>query len=194
MKPGRMVIAGGTGFLGRALAAYFSARHWDVVVLGRSAPSRGLNGRFAQWSSSTLGSWTDELDGTEVVVNLTGKSVNCRYNGKNRDQILNSRVQSTRVLGEAILQCKQPPRVWLNASTATIYKHTFGEAWDETGEIGATPAARDEFSVQVALAWEDELAKARTPHTRKIALRTAMVLGEAETVCSLFCAAWCGLD
>jgi len=120
------------------------------------------------------------LEGATAVINLAGRSVNCRYNPANRRLIMESRVFSTRVLGEAIAQCKQPPRVWLNSSTATIYKHTFGPAWDEGGEIGGTPEAKDEFSVEVATAWEQELNKARVPHTRKIAMRSAMVMGNRK--------------
>jgi uncharacterized protein (TIGR01777 family) len=108
---------------------------------------------------------------------LTGRSVNCRYTTRNRREILDSRVDSTRIIGEAIRRCSQPPQVWLNASTATIYRHTFGEAWDEAGEIAATPEAKDQFSVDVAQAWEDEFAKAPTAKTRKVTLRMAMVLG-----------------
>jgi uncharacterized protein len=120
------------------------------------------------------------LDGAEAVINLTGRTVNCRYNAKNRREIMDSRVNSTRAIGEAIAKCAQPPRVWLNASTATIYKHTFGPAHDENGEIGATCEAQDEFSIEVARAWERTLDEARTPGTRKVALRAAMVLGTGE--------------
>jgi hypothetical protein len=103
--------------------------------------------------------------------------VYCRYHARHRKLIIISRVDSTRVLGEAMAGCARPPRVWLNASTATIYKHTYGPAWDERGEIGATPEAKDAFSVEVARAWERTFTEARTPGTRKVALRTAMVLG-----------------
>src|SRR5207245_868922 len=114
-----------------------------------------------------------------ALINLAGRSVNCRYNARNRREILESRVQSTRVLGEAISRCRQPPRVWLNASTATIYKHTFDREMDEaTGEIGATPEAKDAFSIEVAKAWEKTFFEAPTPDTRKVALRTAMVFAE----------------
>jgi uncharacterized protein len=117
-----------------------------------------------------------ELDGAGALINLAGRSVNCRYNEHNRREILESRVESTRVLGEAIARCNTPPPVWLNASTATIYKHTFDREMDEaTGEIGATPEAKDAFSIEVAQAWEQTLDKAPTPSTRKVALRTAMI-------------------
>jgi len=115
------------------------------------------------------------------MVNLAGRSVNCRYTAANRRSILDSRVVPTRVLGEAIGQCAQPPRVWLNSSTATIYKRSFDRAMDEaTGEIGATPEAKDAFSVEIARAWEGALERAHTPGTRKVALRTALVLGPGE--------------
>ena len=111
------------------------------------------------------------------MINLTGRSVNCRYNARHRQEILNSRVESTRVLGEAISRCAQAPEVWLNASTATVYRHTFGDPWDETGETEATAEAKDRFSVEVAWAWERALKEAATPRTRKVVLRMAMVLG-----------------
>jgi uncharacterized protein (TIGR01777 family) len=106
--------------------------------------------------------------------------VDCRYTARNRREILQSRVESTRAIAGAIGRCKMPPAVWLNASTATIYKHTFGPAWDEAGEVAATREAKDEFSIEVARAWEEELNGAQTPDTRKIALRMAMVLGSSK--------------
>ena len=114
------------------------------------------------------------------MINLAGRSVNCRYHEENRRLIMESRIRSTQVLGEAIRRCKQAPRVWLNSSTATIYKHTYGAAWDEGGETGGTPEAKDEFSVRVAAEWEKALNEAQTPGTRKVALRAAMVLGRDE--------------
>lgn len=180
MNDGRIVIAGGAGFLGRVVAKYFSAKGREVVVLTRSPKGNVDGGREVEWDAETLGRWAQELDGAEAVINLTGRTVNCRYNAKNRREIMDSRVNSTRVIGEAIGKCAKPPRVWLNASTATIYKHTFGPAHDENGEIGATLEAQDEFSIDVARAWERTLEDAKTPATRKVALRAAMVLGTGE--------------
>lgn len=120
------------------------------------------------------------MEGSAAVINLCGRSVDCRYNEANRRLILESRVLSTRVLGEAIGQCAEPPAVWLNASTATIYKHSFDREMDEAGEIAVDKDARDEFSVEVAQAWEGALHQARTPVTRKIALRMSMVFGQME--------------
>jgi uncharacterized protein (TIGR01777 family) len=173
----RMIIAGGSGFLGQALATHFVDAEWDVVILTRSPGQTGLVARQLGWDACTLGDWVEELEGSAAVINVTGKSVNCRYHARNRKEILESRVNSTRILGEAIGRCAQPPQVWLNASTATIYKHTFGAAWDEAGDIAETPEAKDGFSVEVAGAWEKALNEARTPRTRKVALRMAMVLG-----------------
>ena len=123
-----------------------------------------------------MGEWARELDGAGMLINLAGRSVDCRYHARNRRLIWDSRVNSTRVLGEAIAGCVRPPRAWLNSSTATIYKHSFDRAMDEAGEIGATPEAKDAFSVEVAQAWEQAFSAARTPATRKVALRMAMVL------------------
>lgn len=173
----RIIVAGGSGFLGRALAAHFLNHGWEVVILTRSpSQTRGVVREFA-WDARTVSSWQSELEGADAVINLTGKSVDCRYTARNRSEILESRVNSTRALGKAISRCIHPPRVWLNASTATIYKHTLDEPWDERGEIGATPEAKDAFSVEVATAWELSLEEAQTPRTRKIAMRMAMVLG-----------------
>ena len=176
-KTKRIVLAGGSGFLGRALTAHFGKAGWDVVILTRSPHGTGDQVRELTWDTRTAGPWQTEVEGATAVVNLTGKSVNCRYTARNRKEILESRVNSTRVLGEAIARSHPPPQVWLNASTATIYRHTFGPAWDESGEIGSTPEAKDAFSVEVARAWEQALEEAPTPGTRKIAMRMTMVLG-----------------
>lgn len=171
----RMVIAGGSGFLGRLVEKYFLALGWEVIVLSRRPRARDV-----YWDGRSIGEWAKTLNGAEAIINLAGRSVNCRYGPKNRQEILESRVESTRAIGEAIAKCSTPPRVWLNASTATIYRHTFGAPWGEDGEIGGAPEVKDEFSIEVARAWERELDLARTPGTRKVALRAAMVLGTGQ--------------
>lgn len=207
----KIILAGGSGFLGQALASYFQARGFQIIVLSRSprcrsrgeetlikastreflkdqslltsAPTDKISAptyKEVGWDACTPGAWTNELETALAVVNLTGKSVNCRYNARNRREILDSRVNSTHVLGEAIVRCKAPPRLWLNASTATVYKHTFGPAWDENGQTEASAEAKDRFSVEVAWAWEKALNDAVTPATRKIPLRLAMVLGQGQ--------------
>ncbi|MBE0539761.1 MAG: TIGR01777 family protein [Verrucomicrobia bacterium] len=177
MKPRRIILAGGSGFLGQALARHYLASGLEVVSLTRTPQPASSGVRQIAWDGRTLGLWARELEAAEAVINLAGRSVNCRYHERNRRVILESRLNPTRVLGEAINQCAKPPCVWLNSSTATIYKHNFGPAWDESGEIGGTPEAKDEFSVAVATAWEQAFDEAETPNTRKIALRSAMVLG-----------------
>src|SRR5437899_6399553 len=172
----RIVVAGGSGFIGGLLTDNLVARDNDIVVLTRSPQETARSIRQVRWDGHSLGDWARELEGAYALINLAGRSVNCRYNARNRREILESRVQSTKVLGDAIALSRQPPQVWLNASTATIYKHTFDRQMDEaTGEIGATPEAKDEFSIEVARAWEKTLYEAPTPVTRKVALRTAMV-------------------
>ena len=172
----RVVIAGGTGFIGTFLQERLAARDYDIVVLTRHPKPDQGRVRCAQWDARSTGDWTGELDGADAIINLTGRSVNCRYNQQNRREILASRVESTRVLGEAIARSRDPPPLWLNMSTATIYKHTFDRPMDEaTGIIEATPEAKDAFSIDVALAWEQTFNDAPTPATRKVAMRTAMV-------------------
>jgi uncharacterized protein (TIGR01777 family) len=171
----KIVIPGGTGHLGRILGESFRRSGDDVVVLSRNveAPAR-------LWDGRTLGGWAAEVDGADVVINLAGRSVDCRYGPKEREEILRSRIDSTRVLGEAIARAKHPPRLWLQASTATIYAHRYDAPNDEhTGILGGhEPGAPEEwnFSVDVARAWEQALDDARTPCTRKVKMRMAMVM------------------
>lgn len=174
----KLVLPGGSGFLGRMLIRHFAELGWEVVVLTRRPREALPMARAVSWDAATRGDWQREIDGATAIVNLTGRSVDCRYNARNRRAILNSRVESTRVLGQAIQRCAQAPAVWLNMSTATIYRHSLDREMDEaSGEIAATPEVKDAFSIQVAQAWEKELWQADTPSTRKVALRTAMVLG-----------------
>jgi uncharacterized protein len=181
MSDKRVILAGGSGFLGKVLSKYLTERGHEVIVLTRRPTPSAIS--EVLWDGQTLGPWAKQLNGTFAVINLAGRSVNCRYNERNRRLILDSRVDSTRVLGEAISRCTKPPTVWLNSSTATIYKHLLDRAIDERGEIEATPEAKDAFSVEVAQAWERTFEAAQTPATRKVALRMAMVLGtQAGTV------------
>jgi uncharacterized protein (TIGR01777 family) len=173
----KIIIAGGSGFLGTALARTFVARGDEVFVLTRSPQNRTDGVKEIAWDAKTLGDWASLVDGADVVLNLTGKSVDCRYTEKNRRLILGSRIDSTRVVGEAIARSKNPPRVWLNASSATYYKHDPAQPADESGPVGATAEAKDEFSIEVIRQWERALDEARTPNTRKVALRMTIVFG-----------------
>ena len=172
-----MILAGGSGFLGSALAKRFCERDYEVVVLTRAPRVRVDNIKELSWDGKRLGEWVKLVEGADAVINLTGRSVDCRYTAANRRVIVASRVDSTRVLGEAIARCAKPPRVWLNSSSATIYKHTFTTPMDEAREMGETPEAKDEFSVEVIRKWEQALEQASTPATHKVALRITMVFG-----------------
>ena len=176
----KLILAGGSGFLGAVLAEYFTARGMEIIILTRRPKQRADTTREVRWDGATAGDWLGELDGARALINLAGISVNCRYHARNRKLMLDSRLDSTRVLGEAMARCANPPPVWLNSSTATIYKHTFGPAWDEGGQIGGCAEAKDIFSVFVAIEWERVFNEAITPRTRKVALRSAMVLGHAK--------------
>lgn len=171
MKPPHLVIAGASGFLGRSAAQWFAHRGWAVTTLSRRDPQ--LPGtRHLSWDGRQLGAWVSELNGAEALLNFAGRSVNCRYHARNREEIKRSRVETTALLGRAIGCCVQPPRHWLNASTATIYRHAEDRPMNEReGELG------EGFSVDVARTWEAALFDADTPTTRKTALRTSMVLG-----------------
>jgi uncharacterized protein (TIGR01777 family) len=174
----KIIIAGGSGQVGNTLARDFTKRGDQVVILSRS--TKNENHPTINWDARTLGPWTSEIDGADVLINLAGRSVNCRYNAANRRAMIDSRVESTRVIGQAIAAAANPPRVWLQASTATIYAHRYDAPNDEfTGIIGGDePNAPDtwRFSIAVAKAWEAALAEIPTPRTRKVALRAAMTM------------------
>lgn len=171
MEKRKMVIAGGNGFLGNALEHHFSRLGYRVVVI-----SRGLKSGpdHVRWDARTVGSWARELEGADLLVNMAGRTVDCRYNEANKRDIIASRVESTRVLGEAVANCSRPPNVWLNSSTATIYEDTRGNQPANTEALGRVG---NDFSVNVAKAWEEAFAACPAPHTRKVALRTSIVLG-----------------
>lgn len=173
----KIIIAGGTGFLGKCLTEHFAAMGSQVVILSRTEKKPEGNISFAKWDGKSSGPWQQELDGAAAVINLAGKSVDCRYNEKNKKEITGSRVNSTLIIGKTIAACKIPPPLWMNASSATIYRHTEDRPMDEhTGEYGSG------FSVEVCHAWENALASCQTPSTRKVALRIAMVLSRNEGV------------
>jgi len=167
-----VVIFGANGFLGRYLCRHFVRRGREVVAVARSREGWSGDGMFLEWNGVDPGPWTLALEGAGLVINLAGRSVNCRYDEANRREILDSRVESTRCIGAAIADCRVPPAVWMNASTATWYRHAEdGPQGEWRGEPG------EGFSVEVARAWEEAFFGAATPAaTRKLALRTGMVL------------------
>ena len=174
----KIVMPGGSGQVGRILSRAFVADGHDVVVLSRNPVD--FPTRVVRWDAETVGGWAAEIDGADVVINLAGRSVNCRYSAANRRAILDSRVKSTRVVGEAIARAARPPGVWLQASTATIYAHRYDAPNDEaTGLIGGSePGAPGSwrFSIEVAKAWEEAADAAVAPATRKVLLRSAITL------------------
>ncbi|WP_312874714.1 epimerase [Actinomadura litoris] len=174
--PLKVVIPGGTGQVGTVLRSALAAVGHEVVVLTRRPAREGE----VRWDGETLGGWAREVDGADVVVNLAGRSVSCRYSPVTLREMMDSRVRSTRVVGEAIAAAARPPRVWLQMSTATVYAHRFDAPNDEgTGVIGGAEPGVPRYwaySVEIAKAWEREQELADTPSTRKVALRSAMVM------------------
>jgi uncharacterized protein len=234
MKHKKIVIAGGTGFMGQAMASYFGKEN-HVVILGRQSikdhnnnynealikAADGYNITYWRWDGRHVEKhWAQDIEGADIIINLAGKSVNCRYNKKNRQEIMDSRIDSTHTIGEAIRRAGTPPKLWINASSATIYCHSHDQPQDElTGTIsdnkndnmpysaidrlrrrwkkwvagtryGKTAAEYSsfdkDFSVQVCKQWEQTFFEQRTPFTRKIALRTAVTLGEGGVVVPYF--------
>ncbi|NNC89301.1 MAG: TIGR01777 family protein [Akkermansiaceae bacterium] len=179
----KIVIAGANGFLGRAAGRHLLEAGHEVVGLVRHAGGVAPGVREVAWDGATAGAWASELEDAGALINLAGRSVNCRYSARHRAEILASRVDSTRILGDAIALCRRGPELWINASTATVYRHAEDRPQGEYGgDIG------EGFSVQVALAWEKAFFGARVPgKVRKVALRTSLVLGrEKGTVFDYF--------
>jgi uncharacterized protein (TIGR01777 family) len=174
----KIVIPGGSGQVGTVLCRALTAQGHDCVVLSRSPSDEPWS--VVAWDGRTLGDWQREIDGADVLINMAGRSVNCRYHERNRKQILDSRVDSTRVLGQAVQACDAPPKVWLQASTATIYAHRYDAANDEaTGVLGTIePKMPDtwRFSFNVATAWEEAFNELDLPDTRKVLLRSAIIM------------------
>lgn len=169
----KIVIAAGTGFLGQALIRHFKQNAKEIVVLTRGKEKQEGNISYVHWNAKSLTGWEAALENADLLINLAGKSVDCRYNEANKREILLSRINSTKILNNAVLQCKNPPKHWLNSSTATIYRHSEDKQMDEyTGEIG------NDFSMNVAQSWEKAFFKTETLNTKKTALRTSIVLGK----------------
>ena len=168
----KIIIAGGTGFICTFLADYFVKSNNQVVILSRQQHLPKKNITYLQWDGKTLQDWALEIDGADVLINLAGKSVNCRYTEKNKREILDSRLHATRVLSEAVLKAQHPPKIWFNAASATIYRHAEDRPMDEfTGEIGS------DFSMDVCKAWEKSFYDLTLPETRKVILRMSITMG-----------------
>jgi uncharacterized protein len=178
IRPLRIVLPGGSGQVGTVVARHFHAQGHSVVVLTRTPAAAPW--KMVQWDAQTLGPWSAEFENADLVLNLTGRSVNCRYTPANRREIMESRTKSTRIVGEVIRRCARPPKIWMNASTATLYRHALDRPMDEaTGEFGGhEPGAPDtwRFSIDVVTSWENAFFTSPAPCTRKVALRSAVVM------------------
>ena len=194
MKNKKIIIAGGTGFIGQEMTKYFSEEN-QIIILTRqlkkvqnnrnhydSLHQHDLkNVQFLNWDGKTTGEWVKELNEADIIINLAGKTVNCRYTEKNKKEIFDSRTDAVKVIGKAIGQCTTPPKLWINASSATIYRHAEDRPQDEyTGEF------YDGFSVQVCKLWEKTFYEQTTPATRKVALRMAITLGPGGVLIPYF--------
>lgn len=169
----KLIIAAGTGFLGQVLVAHFKDKFDQIIILTRGKSKSIDSVKYVNWDAKTLSGWENELENASVLINLAGKSVDCRYTAANKKEIYDSRIDSTKILNEAVLTCKSPPKHWLNSSTSTIYRFSLDKQMDEvTGEIG------DDFSMNIAKSWEKVFFETETPKTLKTALRTSIVLGK----------------
>lgn len=167
----KIIIAGGSGFLGNALEKFFTERQNKVIILTRNPKKK--NDVF--WDARNIENWANELNNADVLINMTGKSVDCRYNEKNKKEILESRINSTKILQKAVENCQNPPKMWLNASSATIYVHAETQLMDEAnGIIG------DDFSMNICKSWEAAFFEKKNTNIRKVALRTSIVLGNED--------------
>jgi len=167
----KVVIAGGSGFLGEILTSHFANQEYKVTIVSRSKPTFKRNFDWLQWDGKTLGDWVNSLDGANILINLSGKSVNCRYTQKNKDLLVSSRIASTKILGEALQKIAVPPKVWINPSSATIFANNGVQSGEnEKQGIG--------FSQDLCRNWEKTLFESNTPKVRKIALRMGLVLDE----------------
>lgn len=169
----KLIIAAGTGFLGQVLVNHFKDQFEEIVILTRGNSKTIDRIKYVNWNARTFTGWEKELENATVLINMAGKSVDCRYTKANKKEILLSRIESTKILNKAVLNCQNPPKHWLNSSTATIYRFSLDKQMDEAGgEIG------NDFSINVALSWEKAFFKTKTPGTLKTALRTSIALGK----------------
>lgn len=174
-KFNKIVLAGGNGYLGQVLAKHYSGLAEEIIVLARKPKAKHDHIRTVVWDGKSEGTWAENLENADLLVNLCGKNVNCRYTAKNQKEIIDSRVIPTRLLNRVVERLVNPPKVWINITSATIYRHAEDHAQDEAnGEIGYG------FSIEVCKQWEASFFETSTPRTRKVALRMGIVLGNGD--------------
>lgn len=175
MRYNKIILAGGNGYLGQVIAGYYRNLATEIIILSRKAAPASGNIKTIFWNGFDEGEWKNALEGAELLINLCGKNVNCRYTKKNREEIISSRVNPTMLLGKTIAMLENPPELWINITSATIYRHAEDHPQDEeTGDIGYG------FSIDVCRQWEQAFFETKTLHTRKIALRMGIVLGRKD--------------
>lgn len=175
MKYDKIVLAGGNGYLGKVLQEYYKPMTREIIVLSRKPSNPFENVTTVIWDAQTMGQWVERLNDADMLINLCGKNVNCRYTPENRAAIISSRVEPTVLLAKAIQSIPKPPRLWINITSATIYRHAEDRPQDEdTGEAGYG------FSIDVCRKWEDAFFQSTTPQTRKVALRMGIVFGKCD--------------
>jgi len=170
----KVVIAGGTGFIGSYLSHYFAQKGNEVVILSRSTPTIKNGIKFCQWDGKSLSDWSIELENSDLLINLSGTSVAVRHNQKNKKKIYDSRILSTQVLNKAVSNCENPPKYWFNSSGASVYKTSLTESRDESYTNW-----EKEFLTEVVLKWEEEFFKNPNPKVKKVAMRTSVVFGKS---------------
>jgi uncharacterized protein (TIGR01777 family) len=177
MQYRKIMLAGGNGYMGKVFADFYRSKADKIIILSRKYSAPDGNITTVIWDGCNEGDWTNELEGADLLINLCGKNVNCRYTLKNKEEIINSRIVPTALLGRVIESRINPPKLWINITSATIYRHAEDCPQDEeTGEIGYG------FSIEVCKKWEAAFFNTDTPDTRKIALRMGIVLGHADGV------------
>jgi uncharacterized protein len=175
MKYKKIILAGGNGYLGNVLTNYYKGLADEIIILSRKPQNQTDNIKTLVWDGQTEGAWITELEGADLLVNLCGKNVNCRYTQANRDEIIDSRVLPTTLLNRVVTKLQSPPKLWINLASATIYRHAEDRPQDEeTGDIGSG------FSIDVCNIWEKTFFEVNTPKTRKVALRMGIVLGRHD--------------
>ena len=194
MKNKKIIIAGGTGFIGQEMTKYFGKENSIVILTRKMENTKNnrnhynllgeedlLNVQYIKWDGRTTGEWAKELENADLIINLAGRTVNCRYNEKNKKEIFDSRTDAVKAIGEAIRQCVAPPKLWINATSATIYRLAIDKARDEYDN-----EFENDFSVQVCKLWEKTFFDQNTSNTRKVALRMAIVLGAGGVLIPYF--------